>query len=157
MALSCNPQLMLADEPTTALDVTIQAQIIDLIRRLQQKTGSSVILITHDLGVIAESADNVAIMYAGRIVEYGPVSEIFSLPFHPYTVGLFESTPKMKDVSMRHGYLNTIPGVVPDMHLMPAGCRFRDRCVCVMEMCSDKEPDLKEKSPGRLVRCWRCR
>ncbi|MEI8172826.1 MAG: ABC transporter ATP-binding protein [Deltaproteobacteria bacterium] len=154
MALCCDPRLMLADEPTTALDVTIQAQIIDLIDRLKKQVGSSVILITHDLGVIAEAAQIVAVMYAGQIVEYSSVSELFLNPFHPYTVGLLESTPKISGHSLPDGYLKTIPGSVPDMFRLPAGCRFQDRCVHVMDICREQAPELKKKRPGRLVRCW---
>ena len=154
IAMCCNPRLMLADEPTTALDVTIQAQIIDLISRLKEQAGTSVVLITHDLGVIADAAQNVAVMYAGRIVEYSAVSDLFSAPLHPYTVGLLESTPRIKDRSTEDGYLKTIPGTVPDMHHLPKGCSFQDRCYHVMDQCRDREPDWVEKSLGRYVRCW---
>jgi oligopeptide/dipeptide ABC transporter ATP-binding protein len=154
MALCCNPRLTLADEPTTALDVTIQAQIIDLINRLKEQVGTSIILITHDLGVIADAAQVVAVMYAGKIVEYASVSDIFSAPFHPYTVGLLESTPTIKGRSLRNGYLKTIPGVVPDMYHLPVGCSFQDRCFRVMGVCREQEPELEEKPSGRLVRCW---
>jgi peptide/nickel transport system ATP-binding protein len=154
MAMCCNPRLLLADEPTTALDVTIQAQIIDLIGRLKEKTGTSVILITHDLGVIAEAAQNIAVMYAGKIVEYGSVSELFSAPFHPYTVGLLESTPRIKDPSLHDGYLKTIPGTVPDLNHLPQGCSFQDRCGHVMSQCRESEPEWIEKTTGRQVRCW---
>jgi len=154
IAMCCNPRLILADEPTTALDVTIQAQIIDLISRLKEQAGTSVVLITHDLGVIADAAQNVAVMYAGRIVEYSAVSDLFSAPLHPYTVGLLESTPRIKDRSIQDGYLKTIPGTVPDMHHLPKGCSFQDRCYHVMDQCRDREPDWVEKSLGRYVRCW---
>ena len=154
MAMSCNPRLMLADEPTTALDVTIQAQIIDLINRLKEKTGTSVILITHDLGVIAEAAQVVAVMYAGKIVEYGSASDIFSLPLHPYTVGLLESTPRMNRSASHDGYLKAIKGAVPDMHHLPRGCSFQDRCPRVMDICRDQEPELEAKSTKNPVRCW---
>jgi peptide/nickel transport system ATP-binding protein len=154
IALCCDPRLMLADEPTTALDVTIQAQIIDLIDKLKKQVGSAVILITHDLGVIAETAQIVAVMYAGQIVEYASVSELFLNPFHPYTVGLLESTPKISGYSLPGGYLKTIPGAVPDMFRLPEGCRFQDRCVQVMDICREQAPELKEKQPCRLVRCW---
>ncbi len=154
MAMCCNPRLLLADEPTTALDVTIQAQIIDLIKRLKEQTGTSVILITHDLGVIAEAAQNIAVMYAGKIVEYGSVSEMFSTPFHPYTVGLLSSTPRMQDPSLHDGYLKTIGGTVPDLNHLPQGCSFQDRCDHVMSQCRESEPEWIEKTSGRYVRCW---
>jgi oligopeptide/dipeptide ABC transporter ATP-binding protein len=154
MAMCCNPRLMLADEPTTALDVTIQAQIIDLIGKLKEQAGTAVVLITHDLGVIADAAQNVAVMYAGRIVEYGAVSDILFAPMHPYTVGLLESTPRMKDRSIQGGYLKTIPGAVPDMHHLPTGCSFQDRCYHVMSQCREREPEWAEKSIGRYIRCW---
>jgi peptide/nickel transport system ATP-binding protein/oligopeptide transport system ATP-binding protein len=154
MAMCCNPNLILADEPTTALDVTIQAQILDLIGRLKEQSGTAVVLITHDLGVIADAAQNVAVMYAGRVVEYGEVSRLFSTPLHPYTMGLLESTPRLKDRSMRDGYLKTIPGNVPDLHHLPKGCSFQDRCPHVMEQCRNQEPEWIEKSTARYVRCW---
>jgi len=153
IALSCNPRLMLADEPTTALDVTIQAQIIDLINNLKSQVGTSVVMITHDLGVIAEAAQFVAVMYAGKVVEYGPVGDIFSLPLHPYTVGLLESIPKID--RGQDSYLTVIPGVVPDLNNLPPGCRFLDRCSYGMTACTEEEPELKEETPGRSVRCWR--
>jgi len=153
IALACNPRLMLADEPTTALDVTIQAQIIDLINNLKSQVGTSVVMITHDLGVIAEAAQFVAVMYAGKVVEYGPVGDIFSLPLHPYTVGLLESIPKID--RGQDSYLTVIPGVVPDLNNLPPGCRFLDRCSYGMTACTEEEPELKEETPGRSVRCWR--
>jgi len=154
MALCCNPRLMFADEPTTALDVTIQAQIIDLISRLKEQVGMSVILITHDLGVVADAAQVVAVMYAGKIVEYGSISDIFSRPLHPYTAGLLESTPRIKGPSLRNGYLKAIPGTVPDLYHLPAGCSFQDRCSRVMDVCRKDEPKLEEMPSGRQVRCW---
>ena len=150
MALSCNPRLMLADEPTTALDVTIQAQIIELINKLKGEVGTSVIMITHDLGVIAEAAQNACVMYAGKVVEYCNVSGLFSTPLHPYTAGLMESIPRGAG-----GYLKTIPGVVPSLYELPSGCSFQDRCSEVMEVCREREPQLMEKSPGHMVRCWK--
>ncbi len=153
MALACNPGLMLADEPTTALDVTIQAQIIDLINKLKDEVGASVMLITHDLGIVAEMARHVAVMYTGRVVEYCGVLELFSTPLHPYTRGLMESTPKQ--TSEKNGYLSTIPGTVPNLYELPAGCSFRNRCPDVMNICTQKEPHLMEKSPGHYVRCWK--
>ncbi|MBW2558981.1 MAG: ABC transporter ATP-binding protein [Deltaproteobacteria bacterium] len=153
MALACNPGLMLADEPTTALDVTIQAQIIDLINKLKDEVGTSVMLITHDLGIIAETARYVAVMYTGKVVEYCSVLELFSTPLHPYTVGLMESTPKQ--TSGGNAYLSTIPGTVPNLYELPSGCSFRNRCPDVMDICAQKEPHLREKSPGHQVRCWK--
>jgi len=153
MALACNPGLMLADEPTTALDVTIQAQIIDLINKLKDEVGTSVMLITHDLGIIAEMAQHAVVMYTGKVVEYCSVLELFSTPLHPYTVGLMESTPKQ--TSGKNGYLSTIPGTVPNLYELPSGCSFRNRCPDVMAICAQKEPHLREKSPGHQVRCWK--
>ncbi|MDI6775924.1 MAG: ABC transporter ATP-binding protein [Syntrophales bacterium] len=155
IALACNPRLMLADEPTTALDVTIQAQIIDLIGDLKDQVGASVVMITHDLGVIAETARFVVVMYAGKVVEYGPVGDIFSTPLHPYTVGLLEAIPKMDGIVGRDSYLKVIPGVVPNLHNLFRGCRFLDRCSYAMTICSEEEPELKEKTPGHPVRCWK--
>jgi len=156
MALSCNPRLMLADEPTTALDVTIQAQIIDLINTTKEKVGTSVILITHDLGVIAEAAQYAAVMYAGKVVEYCSVSDLFSKPLHPYTEGLMESTPNIGDIpDDKEKRLNVIPGTVPNLYSLPEGCSFQERCPYVMEICKKREPELKEKFPGHQVRCWK--
>jgi peptide/nickel transport system ATP-binding protein/oligopeptide transport system ATP-binding protein len=154
MALSCRPRLMLADEPTTALDVTIQAQILDLIQDLKREVGTSVVLITHDLGVIAEAAQYAAIMYAGWVVEQGPVAAIFSSPLHPYTIGLMNSIPRIGSAPSGEGYLNVIPGTVPDLLELPSGCKFRDRCPRVMPVCAEKKPELLEKTPGHFVRCW---
>jgi len=154
MAMSCRPRLMLADEPTTALDVTIQAQILDLILALKREVGTSVILITHDLGVIAEAAQHAAIMYTGWVVEQGPVAAIFSSPLHPYTVGLMNSIPRIGSGHSRGGYLNVIPGTIPDLLELPSGCKFRDRCPRVMPICAEKVPQLLEYTPGHYVRCW---
>jgi len=154
MALSCRPRLMLADEPTTALDVTIQAQILELIRDLKREVGTSVILITHDLGVIAEAAQHAAVMYAGWVVEQGPVGSIFSSPLHPYTVGLMQSIPRIGTGHTGDGYLNVIPGTIPDLLELPSGCKFRDRCSRAMSVCAEKRPELIEKTPGHSVRCW---
>ncbi len=152
MALACNPKLMIADEPTTALDVTIQAQILELMNRLQQEKGMSIILITHNLGVIAETARRVAVMYAGRIVEYTDVKSIFRSPKHPYTQGLLQSIPRLESET-RKGKLEAIPGLVPSLLELPAGCKFSNRCKYVFEKCSE-EPSLLEAAPGHLVRCW---
>ena len=141
MALSCNPQLLIADEPTTALDVTIQAQILDLVRKLQRELGASMILITHDLGVVAETCDDVAVMYAGKIVEYGTVEDIFYRPKHQYTKGLLDSIPHFETGS-RRTRLETIKGLVPSMFNLPSGCRFSERCRAVQEDCKQRQPDL---------------
>ena len=150
MALSCNPRLMLADEPTTALDVTIQAQIIELINELKKKVGASVIMITHDLGIIAEATQNACVMYAGTVVEYCNVGDLFARPLHPYTTGLLESIPGGAGERLK-----TIPGVVPSLYELPTGCSFQDRCPEVMGICREKDPQLIEKSPGHMVRCWK--
>ncbi len=158
MAIACRPKLILADEPTTALDVTIQAQILDILNKLKEELETSVVLITHDLGVIAEAARNVAVMYAGKVVEYSGVKALFSDPLHPYTEGLLQSVPKInrRNVCEENGYLKTIPGSVPSLYSLPPGCSFQDRCPVVMEKCRVEGPDLKEISPGRFARCWRC-
>ena len=155
IALACRPRLMLADEPTTALDVTIQAQMIDLIGQLQSETGTSVILITHDLGVIAETARTVAVMYAGRIVESSAARELFSDPLHPYTVGLINSLPRLDGPAGRDAMLSTIPGTVPPLYALPAGCPFQDRCPDVFSRCREEEPVLKETDTAHAVRCWK--
>ncbi len=151
MALICNPVVLIADEPTTALDVTIQAQILDLLRDLQRDLNMSIILITHDLAVVAETADRVAVMYAGKIVEYADVYELYEQPKHPYTVGLLHSLsyagrPKEK--------LEAIPGQVPDPAHLPPGCSFWPRCSLKIEKCESLEPPLEEKSPGHSSACW---
>ena len=155
MALACVPDLLIADEPTTALDVTIQAQILDLMRNLRSQLGSAVILITHDLGVIAEMADRVAVMYAGEIVEQTDVLSLFKEPLHPYTVGLIGSTPVLGSIREK---LEVIPGSVPNLVRLPPGCRFQPRCqACVkynMSICSEKQPDLIELEDGHKIRCW---
>ena len=151
MALSCNPDLLIADEPTTALDVTIQAQILELLGQLQREFGMAVLMITHDLGVIAEVADRVAVMYAGKIVEQAEVGEIFASPLHPYTQGLLASIPKWTQERSR---LHTIPGTVPDAVLFPSGCRFHPRCPQAEKICREREPDLLELEGGQLVACW---
>lgn len=151
MALANEPELLIADEPTTALDVTIQAQIISLVRRLQEESGMAMILITHDLGVVAEVADEVAVMYAGRIVEAGSVDAIFEDPQHPYTIGLMGSIPSL---SRRRGRLATIRGTVPSAELMPKGCRFMPRCPFADARCVTEPPPLTELTPGHWGRCW---
>ena len=151
MALSCNPSLLIADEPTTALDVTIQAQILELMKELQQRLGMALLLITHDLGVVAEQADDVAIMYAGKIVERSNTRAIFNQPFHPYTVGLLNSLPSIGGAKKKR--LDAIPGVVPSPLKLPSGCRFRDRCPRAADTCAQIEPQLVEKAPGHTVAC----
>ncbi len=151
MALSCNPELLIADEPTTALDVTIQAQILDLLRDLREKIDTAIILITHDLGVVAEMADNVLVMYAGKVVEYAPVNELFADPKMPYTQGLLASIPVLGVVTDE---LSTIPGTVPNLLNLPPGCRFASRCPYRMSRCDEEEPPLIKLEGNRLVRCW---
>ncbi|MGI8871003.1 MAG: ABC transporter ATP-binding protein [Candidatus Limnocylindria bacterium] len=155
MALACEPELLIADEPTTALDVTIQAQILDLMRSLQRETGTAIVLITHDLGVVAEMADRVAVMYAGEIVEQADVRELFTDPRHPYTRGLIGSVPTLGEVKEQ---LATIPGSVPNLIELPAGCRFAPRCTTRVEQHVEPaerlHPLLREVAPGHEVRCW---
>jgi oligopeptide/dipeptide ABC transporter ATP-binding protein len=149
MSLACNPQLLIADEPTTALDVTIQAQILGLLNELQEEFGMSVLLITHDLGVVAETCDDVVVMYAGKVVEKADVMTLFDQPAHPYTRALFESMPSLEGEPKT---LPTIPGMVPSAVDFPAGCRFRDRCRFATEACLI-EPELQQLSPGHLAAC----
>ncbi len=150
MALACNPELLIADEPTTALDVTIQAQILDLMRALREKIETSIILITHDMGVVAEMADSVAVMYAGQIVEYAAVRALFRSPKHPYTQGLLNSMPVLGQV---RDELEVIPGTVPSLINPPTGCRFASRCSKRIEKC-DQAPPMVPAEDGRTVRCW---
>ena len=153
MALACSPELILADEPTTALDVTIQAQILDMIKALKEKQNTSMILITHDLGVVAEVCDRVAVVYAGEIIEYGTKEEIFDYPTHPYTVGLFGSIPKIhEDVE----WLDSIPGMPPNPADLPSGCHFHPRCSKCTQPCGEKAPEMIEVRPGHFVRCLNC-
>src|SRR5947209_8170753 len=152
MALACDPRLLIADEPTTALDVTLQAQILELMRELKAASGAAIILITHDLGIVAEVCDEVAVMYAGEIVERAPVDELFGTPQHPYTVGLLGSIPRP---DRRAEQLATIEGMVPNMAQPPAGCRFAARCPFVLAACTKAPPPLVEVSPGHLSRCIR--
>jgi len=154
MAMACSPKLMIADEPTTALDVTIQAQILELIARLKEEKSMSVILITHNLGVIAETAQNVAVMYAGRIFEYTSVHAIFTNPKHPYTQGLLRSISRMDEDDTRKKKLEPIPGLVPSLLILPRGCKFNDRCKYALEKCDREEPSLIETVRGHRVRCW---
>jgi len=154
MALACEPKLLVADEPTTALDVTIQAQILELLRDLQQRLSMSILLITHDLGVVAENAQHVVVMYAGRVAESAPVRALFARPMHPYTRGLLESVPRVKPTPGNRR-LRTIEGMVPDLRELTGGCRFADRCPLRIERCVQEEPPIEEVAPGRLSRCWR--
>jgi oligopeptide/dipeptide ABC transporter ATP-binding protein len=151
MALACTPKLLIADEPTTALDVTIQAQILELIGELQQRFGMAVLLITHDLGVVAERADQVAVMYAGKIVESAKPETIFSNPKHPYTVGLLDSMPTSRGRKRR---LDAIPGMVPSPLQWPTGCRFRDRCARAAPRCAEAQPPLVEIAAQQRVACF---
>jgi len=151
MAMSCDPSLLIADEPTTALDVTIQAQILDLMRSLLQEFNGSLIMITHDLGVIAEIADRIAVMYAGKVVEYADKKTIFHSPLHPYTFGLLTSIPRL-DVEIKR--LNVIPGIVPNPLHFPPGCKFNPRCRFATNKCREEEPPLTKVEEGHLVRCW---
>jgi oligopeptide/dipeptide ABC transporter ATP-binding protein len=152
MAISCEPRVLIADEPTTALDVTIQAEILDLLRSLGERRGMALLLITHDLGVVAEQADEVAIMYAGRIVERGPVLDVFDRPCHPYTRALFRSMP---GVGGRRERLEAVPGQVPDLLHLPSGCAFRDRCPEVLGPCAEAVPPLREYGRGHRAACIR--
>jgi oligopeptide/dipeptide ABC transporter ATP-binding protein len=154
MALACDPALLIADEPTTALDVTIQAQILDLLRSLQRDLGMAILLITHDLGVVAEMCDEVVVMYAGRIAEQGPVEEIFARPAHPYTRGLLSAIPRLE--AGRKSRLATIPGLVPTLAEMPSGCRFANRCSFAAPVCAT-QPPLEPISTGHAAACHRWR
>jgi oligopeptide/dipeptide ABC transporter ATP-binding protein len=156
MALSCEPSVLIADEPTTALDVTIQAQILELLRRLQSELRMSVLLITHDLGVVAEYTSHVIVMYAGKVVESASAIELFEHPRHPYTRGLLESIPKVPRDEGAKKRLPVIAGMVPDLRHLPNGCRFADRCPLVIEKCTQAEPELfAVGTSGRLSRCYR--
>ena len=151
MAMSCDPQLLIADEPTTALDVTIQAQILELMKKIQKEQGTSILLITHDLGVVAEMCSRVIVMYAGKIVEEAPVGVLFGNPSHPYTQGLIASVPKLgSGVKV----LPSIPGSVPDLSSMPKGCRFAPRCKYATDKCREQEPELKAINENQKCRCW---
>lgn len=154
MAISCNPEIIFADEPTTALDVTIQAQILALLEQLRNRLGMAMLLISHDLGIIAEAAHEVAIMYAGRIVEEAGTTELFANPHHPYTQGLLASLPRFDRAGGRQKRLTAIPGTVPNLTELPPGCTFTPRCGVAIPHCSLEEPPLKEISPGHRVRCW---
>ena len=154
MAMACSPKLMIADEPTTALDVTIQAQILDLMTHLKQEKAMSLILITHNLGVIAETVQNVMVMYAGRILEYADVRSIFVNPKHPYTQGLLNSIPRVDRDDTKKERLEAIPGLVPSLLDLPAGCKFLERCKYAFDPCAAEEPPLRGNDSGHFVRCW---
>ena len=151
MALACHPKLLIADEPTTALDVTIQAQVLDLMRRLQRELGTAIILITHDLGVIADLVDTVVVMYAGKVVERAPVRQLFAAPRHPYTQGLLRSVPSLET---REHRMRTIEGTVPSAYAMPQGCRFHPRCGIARDVCRTDEPPLVPDGVGGEAACW---
>ncbi len=153
MALSCNPKLLIADEPTTALDVTIQAQILELMNEMKQRLGMSVLLITHAMGVVAETAQRVIVMYAGKVVEEAAVEDLFANPRHPYTQGLIRSIPRIDLAATTHRRLEAIPGTVPSLLNPPIGCRFAARCRFVMDECRGAEPPLREVAPGHKVAC----
>lgn len=152
IAMACNPDLLLADEPTTALDVTIQAQILDMIRELRDKNGTSVLLITHDLGVVAQNCEYVAIVYAGEVVEFGNVSQIFKETAHPYTMGLLASVPKL---TIQTDRLQPISGLMPDPTALPKGCYFAPRCQYATQQCREEHPQERETAPGHMTRCFR--
>lgn len=154
IALACNPKLLIADEPTTALDVTIQAQVLEMMQDLKQKFNTSMLLITHDLGVVAQNCDMVAVIYAGQIVEYGSVLDVFKHMHHPYTVGLFDSIPQIDSTVTR---LKPIPGLMPDPTDLPEGCNFSTRCPYADEKCKANEPELEEVRPGHFARCFHCK
>ena len=152
IALACNPQLLIADEPTTALDVTIQAQVLEMIHDLKRKNNTAMLLITHDLGVVAQNCDSVAIIYAGEVVEYGTLRQVYKQIMHPYTEGLFNSVPSLETTAKR---LAAIDGMMPDPTDLPQGCKFADRCKYATERCRKEEPALVEMSDGHKVRCFR--
>ena len=151
MALACDPQLIIADEPTTALDVTVQAQILDLLRDLQKQLGMAIILITHDLGVVAEMTSRIVVMYAGKVAEYATTEQLFSNPSHPYTRGLMDSIPRL---DQEHESLYAIPGMVPSAEDFSDGCRFHNRCAYANELCTSHEPEMAEVESGHWVKCF---
>jgi peptide/nickel transport system ATP-binding protein/oligopeptide transport system ATP-binding protein len=156
IALACDPEILIADEPTTALDVTIQAQILDLMLKLKQDTGAAIIMITHDLGVIAETAQRVVVMYAGRVVEEASTTALFEAPLHPYTQGLLHSVPRMgQRARLGRERLTEISGVVPSLYALPDGCAFHPRCPEAEKICRREAPQLTDAGGGRRIRCWR--
>lgn len=154
MALSCSPRILIADEPTTALDVLIQAQILDLLKKIKKETRMSILLITHDLGVVAEIAKRVMVMYAGEIVETGLVRDLFQSPLHPYTIGLMKSIPELQPATKKKSKLNEIPGTVPSLSQIPSGCPFHPRCPSVENRCKTEKPKLKQVADDYFVSCW---
>ena len=155
MALACDPELLIADEPTTALDVTVQAQILDLMQKLKQEFGTAIQMITHDLGVIAEMADRIIVMYAGRVVEEARTVELFQNTLHPYTAGLLKSIPLLGSrTAGEQRELSEISGMVPSLYNLPGGCKFKERCTQAMKICDEKEPELTEINADHAVRCW---
>jgi peptide/nickel transport system ATP-binding protein/oligopeptide transport system ATP-binding protein len=155
MALSCQPKLLIADEPTTALDVTIQAQILDLMIKLKEEFDTAIMLITHNLGVVAQMAQRILVMYAGKVVEEAPVYELFDHPLHPYTRGLLSSIPKIEQIHFKGKVrLQEIPGLVPSLSRIPKGCSFHPRCDSAMALCREEPPRLFEAGEKHLVRCW---
>lgn len=154
MAMSCRPKLLIADEPTTALDVTIQAQILELMNQLKEDIGTSIILITHDQGIVAENAQRVVVMYAGKVVETAEVKILYSQPLHPYTIGLMNAVPKTHGQNEAGRRLYVIPGMVPALSDLPAGCKFADRCQKTTHQCVTDEPEIRMIDDGHLVRCW---
>jgi len=154
MALSCSPRILIADEPTTALDVLIQAQILDLLKKIKKETRMSILLITHDLGVVAEIAKRVMVMYAGEIVEAGLVRDLFQSPLHPYTIGLMKSIPELQPATKKKSKLNEIPGTVPSLSQIPSGCPFHPRCPSVENRCKTEKPKLKQVADDYFVSCW---
>jgi peptide/nickel transport system ATP-binding protein len=155
MALSCNPQLLIADEPTTALDVTIQAQILELLQEMKSRFGMAIMLITHAMGVVAETAQRVVVMYAGKVIEEAPVEKLFGRPSHPYTKGLIRSIPRIDKAATRKTRLEAIAGVVPSLLDPPPGCRFAPRCPYAIASCREAVPPLREIEPGHRVACAR--
>ena len=151
IALACEPKLVIADEPSTALDVTVQARILELMNNLKEQFDTSICIVTHDMGVIAEICDRVVVMYAGRVVEYADVKTLFNHPRHPYTLGLMRSIPSLEIEQRR---LNAIPGILPSPFALPSGCKYCTRCDLADELCSEQEPDIEEIAPGQWVRCW---
>jgi peptide/nickel transport system ATP-binding protein len=157
MAIACSPRLIIADEPTTALDVSIQAQILDLLAELKETLGTAIIFITHDLGIVAEMADRVAVMYAGRVVEQAPVTQLFDAPLHPYTRGLLNAVPHLDRLmagAAGRAPLAELPGLVPSIYRIPSGCAFAPRCAFATERCRSETPALEEKRRGQLAACW---
>jgi len=154
MALSCSPRILIADEPTTALDVLIQAQILDLLKKIKKETRMSILLITHDLGVVAEIAKRVMVMYAGEIVETGLVRDLFQSPLHPYTIGLMKSIPELQPATKKKSKLNEIPGTAPSLSQIPSGCPFHPRCPSVENRCKTEKPKLKQVADDYFVSCW---